>query len=62
MDGAPDGEVVMVAVDGEGVASWVAGVAVALVLGVIFVISSVLNTVFLIIFFRRPSLRSVSNR
>ncbi|KAG0721462.1 hypothetical protein GWK47_046437 [Chionoecetes opilio] len=63
MDPAPDGGVVMVvAVDADGVAAWAASVTIALVLGLIFVISSLLNTVFLVIFFRRPALRSVSNR
>lgn len=52
----------MVAVGGDGVAAWAGGVVLVLVLAVIFIVSSVLNTVFLVIFFRRPSLRSVSNR
>ncbi|XP_042226652.1 probable G-protein coupled receptor No18 isoform X2 [Homarus americanus] len=53
----------MVAVGGaEGVAAWVTAVAITLVLVIVFLVSSVLNTIFLVIFFRRSSLRSISNR
>ncbi|XP_053652915.1 probable G-protein coupled receptor No18 isoform X2 [Cherax quadricarinatus] len=52
----------MVAVGVESVAAWAAGVAITLALAIVFLVSSILNTVFLIIFFRRPALRSISNR
>lgn len=52
----------MVAVGVEGVTAWAAGVAVTLLLTLVFLVSSILNTVFLVIFFRRPALRSISNR
>ncbi|XP_064097375.1 5-hydroxytryptamine receptor 5B-like isoform X2 [Macrobrachium nipponense] len=52
----------MVAVGVEGLASWAASLVLTFVLALVFLISSVLNTVFLVIFFRRPALRSISNR
>ncbi|XP_069170931.1 probable G-protein coupled receptor No18 isoform X1 [Procambarus clarkii] len=62
MEEHADEGVVMVAVGVEGVAAWAAGVALTLALVIIFLVSSILNTVFLVIFFRRPALRSISNR
>ncbi|XP_066972292.1 5-hydroxytryptamine receptor 5B-like isoform X1 [Macrobrachium rosenbergii] len=62
MDAKTNEEVVMVAVGVEGLASWAASLVLTFVLALVFLISSVLNTVFLVIFFRRPALRSISNR
>ncbi|CAL4063879.1 unnamed protein product, partial [Meganyctiphanes norvegica] len=48
--------------EGPDVVTLVTRVVVLLLLAVIFLVASVLNTVFLVIFYRRPSLRSISNR
>lgn len=62
MDAKTSEGVVMVSLGVEGVAAWAVSIAVTVVLVVVFLVSTVFNTVVLVIFFRRPSLRSVSNR
>ncbi|XP_047475453.1 beta-3 adrenergic receptor-like isoform X1 [Penaeus chinensis] len=62
MDAKTGEGVVMVSLGVEGVAAWAVSIAVTVVLVVVFLVSTVFNTVVLVIFFRRPSLRSVSNR
>ncbi|CAL4169634.1 unnamed protein product [Meganyctiphanes norvegica] len=56
------GDVMMLLVKGDNMFGVAVSVTVALLMALIFVASSILNTLFLVIFIRRPVIRSISNR